>query len=85
MNQSSVKTSKYTQEFDELAGCGRKCNGKKIIVYEIEHTNIILFYSQRSLLEELCPSANAEDIDAALSASGGEANVAAQSLLGMYW
>ena len=45
----------------------------------------VSFYSQRLFLEELCPSANTEDINAALSASGGDANVAAQSLLGMDW
>jgi hypothetical protein len=45
----------------------------------------VSFYSQRLFLEELCPSANTEDINAALSASGGDANVAAKSLLGMDW
>ena len=42
---------------------------------------IYLSHSERSRLEELCPSSSAEDIDAALSASGGDANAAAQSLL----
>lgn len=59
-----------------------------VSLFFIKHLYYFQYSSQRyistasSFLEEICPDATTGEIEAALSASGGDANQAADTLLG---